>query len=61
MGDSMQMQGGRAVKEVEIFGWPMQRIRFRQASKVVHKDSGRQILLGWPPRWEGQRKPEEYF
>ena len=57
----MQMQGVRGVKEVEIFGWPTRRIRFRQASKVVHIDSGKQILLCWPPRWEGRRKTEECF
>ena len=61
MEGSMQMRGGGGVEAVEIFGWPMWRIRLRQASKGVHKDSGKQMLHCWPPRWEGRRKTGEYF
>ena len=62
MGDSMQMQVGRGVEWVEIFGLPIRRIRLRRASKAVHKDSGKQMVLCWPTltRWEG-RKTGEYF
>ena len=59
----MQMQGERGAEAVEIFGWSIWRIRLRQASKVVRKDSGKQMLLRWPPmsRWEGRRVTGEYF
>ena len=60
-GGSMQMQEGGGVEAVVIFDWPTQRIRLCKASKVVHKDSGKQVLLCWPPRWEGRRKTGECF
>ena len=59
----MQMPVGGDEKSVEIFGLPIPRIRLGQASKALHKDSGKQMLLCWQilARWEGRRKTGEYF